>query len=119
MAPMAARGCNNTDNSSSIDDDVSDAAEPGSVVWECVVDVRALTALPEGSRLSHLWTLPADCLLVEMSNGGLYAPGFFFLFLLISVLRVFCALCAFSMTKRPGRGRGEWVIEAWDGVFFE
>eukprot|EP00752_Nemacystus_decipiens_P007780 g6948.t1 len=48
--------------------------EPGPVVWECVIDVRGLTALPEGSRLSHLWSLPADCLLVEMSNGGVYAP---------------------------------------------
>ena len=36
-------------------------------------------ALPAGSRLTHLWMLPADCLLVEMSNGGLYAPGAEFL----------------------------------------
>ncbi|CAB1102068.1 unnamed protein product [Ectocarpus sp. CCAP 1310/34] len=45
----------------------------GPVVWECTIDVKGLTALPVGSRLSHLWALPADCLLVEMSNGGLYA----------------------------------------------
>lgn len=47
----------------------------GSAVWESVIDVRGLTALPAGVRLSHFWALPADCLLVEMSNGGLYAPG--------------------------------------------
>lgn len=45
------------------------------VLWERVIDVRSLMALPAGSKLSLLWTLPADCLLVEMSNGGLYAPG--------------------------------------------
>lgn len=50
----------------------------GPVVWECTIDVKVLTALPVGSRLSHLWALPADCLLVEMSNGGLYAAGAFF-----------------------------------------
>eukprot|EP00903_Cladosiphon_okamuranus_P012891 g12037.t1 len=61
---------NNNKKSSSIDDE----AESGPIVWECVIDIRGLTALPEGLRLSHLWTLPADCLLVEMSNGGLYAP---------------------------------------------
>lgn len=55
----------------------------GSLVWESAIDVRGLTALPEGSRLSDLSTLPADCLLVEMSNGGLYAPG----------ARVLCASC--------------------------
>eukprot|EP00904_Undaria_pinnatifida_P005670 jgi/Undpi1/2232/HiC_scaffold_12.g05618.m1 len=49
--------------------------DDGPVVWECVIDVRGLTALPAGSRLSHLWMLPADCLLLEMSNGGLYAPA--------------------------------------------
>lgn len=49
--------------------------DAGQALWDCVIDVRGLTALPAGSRLSHLWTLPADCVLVEMSNGGIYAPG--------------------------------------------
>lgn len=44
-------------------------------MWDCVIDVRGLTALPSRTRLSQLWTLPADCLLLEMSNGDLYAPG--------------------------------------------
>lgn len=68
---MTAAGISNTGNGNGNGFE----AESGPMVWECVVDVRGLTALPEGSRLSHLWTLPADCLLVEMSNGGLYAPG--------------------------------------------
>lgn len=77
----ATRDSNNNNNnknsssSSSGGSIASSEAEPGSMVWECVIDVRGLTALPAGSRLAHLWTLPADCLLVEMSNGGLYAPG--------------------------------------------
>lgn len=53
----------------------SEEAEAEQMVWSCTVDVRGLVALPAGLRLPHLWTLPADCLLVEMSNGGLYAPG--------------------------------------------
>lgn len=71
-----ARGLSNSEDNGN-GNDGEDEAKSGPVVWECVIDVRALTALPEGSRLSHLWTLPADCLLVEMSNGGLYAPGGF------------------------------------------
>lgn len=51
------------------------AVDEGQLVWECSIDVRDLTAFPAGSRLSHLRILPADCLLVEMSNGGVYAPG--------------------------------------------
>lgn len=56
----------------------STAGEPEALahwVWECVVDVRGLISLPPRTKLSHLWTLPADCLLLEMSNGGLYTPG--------------------------------------------
>lgn len=44
-------------------------------MWETAIDMKALTALPEGLRLSDLGALPADCLLLEMSKGGLYVPG--------------------------------------------
>lgn len=47
----------------------------GQMVWETAIDMKTLTALPEGLRLSDLGALPADCLLLEMSKGGLYVPG--------------------------------------------
>lgn len=76
--PAQASGHSGVDAAARAGDDTL-----GPVVWECTIDVKGLTALPVGSRLSHLWALPADCVLVEMSNGGLYAAGaFFFLFFL-------------------------------------
>lgn len=54
---------------------VGQAGELEPLLWECVIDVRGLTALPPRTKLSQLWALPADCLLLEMSNEALYAPG--------------------------------------------
>ena len=45
------------------------------MVWETAIDIATLTALPAGVRLSDLAALPADSVLLKMSNGGLYAPG--------------------------------------------
>ncbi|CAM9283936.1 unnamed protein product [Ectocarpus sp. 8 AP-2014] len=70
----------------------------GPVVWECTIDVKGLTALPVGSRLSHLWALPADCLLVEMSNGGLYAADW--------VVQALSSNSALPEAVAGGRARG-------------
>lgn len=70
----------------------------GPSLWECVIDVGGLTALPAGSRMSHLWTLPADCMLVEMSNGALYAPG------LVGTFGV----VLLSIPVKHWRGEGNW-----------
>lgn len=99
---MAARGYNN-DATGTDGNGNGNEVESGPVMWECVIDVRGLTALPEGSRLSHLWTLPADCLLVEMSNGGLYAPG--------AVLCVFVHVRCSS--ERLGGAVVNRVMESW------
>lgn len=91
------------------------------MVWECVIDVRGLTALPEGSRLSHLWTLPADCLLVEMSNGGLYAPGVCIMFVCVCLFVCLFLFSSPALTGRPMKRRQpsrgterERFPECWD-----